>query len=134
MSPNENGVTLRPANAPDAPQPSGGYAQCVEVSGAQRMAFVSGQIPVGTDGRVPDAFEAQARLAWSNVVTQLAAVDMGVENIVKHTTFLARRDDRAVNSQVRQEVLGDHPAALTVMIAGIFDEAWLIEIEAVAVA
>ena len=31
-------------------------------------------------------------------------------------------------------MLGSHQPALTVIITGIFDEAWLLEIEAVAVA
>jgi hypothetical protein len=33
---------------------------------------------------------------------------------------------------VRQEFLGAHSPALTVIITGIFDEKWLLEIEAVA--
>ena len=36
------------------------------------------------------------------------------------------------NRQARQEALGDHAPALTVIIAGIFDEAWLLEIKAIA--
>jgi hypothetical protein len=39
-----------------------------------------------------------------------------------------------VNRKVRQEILGDLSPALTVVIAEIFDEAWLLEIEAVAAA
>jgi 2-iminobutanoate/2-iminopropanoate deaminase len=31
-------------------------------------------------------------------------------------------------------VLGDHSPALTIIITGIYDEAWLLEIEAIAVA
>jgi hypothetical protein len=38
------------------------------------------------------------------------------------------------NRAVRQEVMGERAPALTVIITGIFDEAWLIEIEAVAAA
>lgn len=34
---------------------------------------------------------------------------------------------------VRQEVLGDRAPALTVVIATIYDEDWLLEIEAIAV-
>ena len=59
---------------------------------------------------------------------------MGLENIVKHTTFLANRKYRNENRQVRREVLGELRPALTVIITGIFDEAWLLEIEAVAAA
>ena len=57
---------------------------------------------------------------------------MGLENIVKHTTFLADRKYREENRQVRREVFGEMRPALTVVITGIFDEAWLLEIEAIA--
>ena len=39
-----------------------------------------------------------------------------------------------VNTTVRAEVLGTHRPALTVIQAGIWDSAWLIEIEAIAAA
>ncbi|WP_318011281.1 RidA family protein [Mesorhizobium sp. ES1-4] len=84
--------------------------------------------------RRPESFRDQALLAWRNVEAQLLAADMGLENIVKHTTFLSDRRYRQINSEVRREVLGDQEAALTVVIAGIYDESWLLEIEAIAVA
>jgi 2-iminobutanoate/2-iminopropanoate deaminase len=113
---------------------SGGYSQAFETEGATRILYISGQIPLEADGRVPEGFEAQARLAWKNIERQLVAAGMGLENIVKHTTFLASRDFRDMNRKVRQEVLGDLSPALTVVITEIFDESWLLEIEAVAAA
>ena len=127
-------MNKRSINSKDAPGASGGYAQAVETNGAQRVVYISGQIPVSTDGTVPEAFREQAILAWRNVEAQLRAADMGLKNIVKHTTFLSDRRYRQINSEVRQEVLGDHEAALTVIITGIYDEAWLLEIEVVAAA
>ena len=121
-------------NAPDGPVASGGYAQAVLVEGPARIVHVSGQIPVDRDGTVPDTFEAQARLAWKNVERQLAAAGMGLDNIVKHTTFLSSRKYRQTNSRVRQEILGDLTPALTVVISEIYDESWLLEIEAIAIA
>lgn len=50
------------------------------------------------------------------------------------TTFLGGRDIASVNSDVRREFLSDHRPALTVVIAEIFDPAWLLEIEAIAAA
>jgi 2-iminobutanoate/2-iminopropanoate deaminase len=126
-------MKLRSIDAPDAPKPAGGYAQAVEVSGATRTLYVSGQIPVDADGNCPAGFAEQARLAWRNVLAQLAAADMGVENLVKVTIFLSDRRYALENRQVRQEMLGSRRPALTVIITGIFDEAWLLEIEAVAV-
>ncbi|MEM7123219.1 MAG: RidA family protein [Pseudomonadota bacterium] len=124
----------RSINAPDAPGAAGGYAQAREVSGERRTLYISGQIPVRADGTTPDDFVEQARVAWTNVEAQLRAAGMSLENIVKHTTFLADRRYRDDNRTVRNEVLGDLDPALTVIITGIFDEAWLLEIEAVAVA
>jgi enamine deaminase RidA (YjgF/YER057c/UK114 family) len=129
-----NAMKTRSVNAPDGPAASGGYSQAVEVGGAGRILYISGQIPVERDGEIPEGFEAQARLAWKNVERQLAAAGMRLENVLKHTTFLASRDFRDANRKVRQEVLGDLSPALTVVIAEIFDEAWLLEIEAVAAA
>ena len=59
---------------------------------------------------------------------------MSVANLVKVTTFLASREHAILNREVRQEVLGVHAPALTVIITGIFDESWLLEIEAIAAA
>jgi 2-iminobutanoate/2-iminopropanoate deaminase len=127
-------MRTRSVNANDRPAASGGYSQAFEVGGAARTLYIGGQIPVERDGSVPEGFEAQARLAWKNIERQLLAAGMGLENIVKHTTFLANRDFRDANRKVRREVLGDLSPALTVVIAHIFDEAWLLEIEAVAAA
>lgn len=125
-------MPLEPDNAADAPQPSGGYAQAVRVSDFEKLVFVSGQIPVGADGAVPEAFGDQCRLVWRNVEAQLRAAGLGLADIVKVTTFLADRAYAAENSAIRQEVLAGLTPALTIIIAGIYDPAWLLEIEVVA--
>ena len=127
-------VEKRALNAPDAVQPTGNYPQAVEVSGAQRLLFISGQIPVRADGEVPKEFKEQARLAWANVEAQLRAAGMSLDNLVKVTIFLSERAYSTENREVRRAVLGDRAVALTVIITGIFDAAWLLEIEAIAAA
>ena len=129
-----NAVRVRPIRAADAPTPVGGYSQAVEVRYAVRILYISGQIPELADGRVPETFEAQARLVWQHVLAQLAAAQMSTANLVKVTTFLSSREHADANGAVRREVLGDHAPALTVIIAGIYDPRWLLEIEAIAVA
>ena len=124
----------RAINAPDAPQPAGGYAQAVEITGATRLLFISGQIPVAGDGSLPAGFGAQCRMAWANIEAQLRAAGMDRSHLVKVTTFLSDRAHAVENRQIRNEVLGSHTPALTVIITGIFDSAWLVEIEAVAAA
>jgi 2-iminobutanoate/2-iminopropanoate deaminase len=121
-------------NSPSAPPPAGGYSQATQVVGAQRLLFISGQIPESVTGEVPTDFRAQARLAWRNVVAQLEAGNMSVSNLVKVTVYLSSREFALINREIRQQVLGSHSPALTVIVAGIFDEKWLLEIEAVAAA
>lgn len=125
-------MQIRCINAETALVPTTGYSQALEVAGHTRMLFVSGQIPVGADGSVPEGFEAQCRLAWKNVEAQLEAGGMTLDNLVMHRTYLADRRYTLLNRAVRNEVLGGRETALTVVIAGIFDEAWLLEVEAVA--
>jgi enamine deaminase RidA (YjgF/YER057c/UK114 family) len=127
-------MQTRKINAADAAEAVGGYSQAVEIKDADRVLFISGQIPVRPDGTTPESFLEQARVAWANVEAQLKAADMTLENIVKHTTFLADRKYGEENRQVRREVFGELRPALTVVITGIFDEAWLLEIEAIAAA
>ncbi len=127
-------MNLRPINAPDAPQSQGGYAQALEVTGASRLLFISGQIPATVDGVVPADFEAQARLCWKNIEAQLAAAGMTLDNLVKATIFLSDRKFAMPNRVVRNEVLAGRRIALTVIICTIFDEKWLLEIEATAAA
>lgn len=127
-------MRTRKINAPDSYDLKSKYSQAVEVTDAKRTVYISGQIPVAPDGTVPEGFRDQARQAWANLETQLCAANMGLDNIVKHTTFLGDRAYRAENSRVRKEVLGEREPALTVIVCDIFDESWLLEIEAIAVA
>ena len=121
-------------NASDAPQPLASYSQAVEVSGYKRLLFVSGQIGMSQEGQIPTDFPSQCRLAWRNIIAQLRAADMSAGNLVKVTTFLADRQYGFVNREIRQEFLGNHRPAATVVVAGLFDEKWLIEVEAIAAA
>lgn len=127
-------MRIRPINAGLAPAAAGGYAQAIAVTDGRRLLFISGQIPEAVDGTLPEGFEAQARLVRAHVARQLAAAGMTLDDLVKVTTFLASRNDREANSRIRRDILGDRTPALTVIITGIYDEAWLLEIEAIAVA
>lgn len=123
---------LDPAVLPEA---TGTYTHGTLVTGARRTVYVSGQVPwADDDGRVPPEFEDQCRLTWRNVLAVLAEAGMGVEHLAKVTTYLADRRHREANSRIRQEVLGEHTPALTIIICDIYSEDWLLEIEAIAVA
>ncbi|MEO3746490.1 RidA family protein [Plantactinospora sp. B5E13] len=108
------------------------YVPAIQISTPGRLVFVSGQVPERADGYVPADFASQCRLAWENVLTTLRSADMDAHNLVKVTTFLSDRRYREENSRIRDEFLKDHQVALTIIITGIYDRRWLLEIEAVA--
>jgi len=119
-------------NSKNAPAANNGYSQAILAEQGKRVLYISGQIPVTRDGNLPDTFSGQAEIAWQNVVAQLHAADMDVGDLVKVTIFLSNRKYSLENSDARQNALGSCAPALTVIITGIFDEQWLLEIEAIA--
>ena len=102
--------------------------------GAERLLFISGQIPERPDGTVPDTFDAQCEEVWRNIGRVLAAAGLSYDHLVKVTTFLTDRRHAERNSEIRRAVLGAHRPALTVIVAETLDSPWLLEIEAIAAA
>lgn len=113
--------------------PGNAFAQACEVSGFKRLLFISGQVPQEGD-HIPPDYEGQYRLAWKNVAAQLEAAGMGLDNLVKVTIFLSDRSLIAKSRGLRHSILGDRTPAITIVLTGIYDERWLLEIEAIAAA
>lgn len=127
-------ATIRPLTGDGSPPVEGSYPGAVEVVGPTRWLHLSGQIPVGPDGALAPDFTGQCEQVWANVETQLAAAGMTLDNLVKVTTFLSDRGYALENREVRLRRLAGRQPALTVIVTGLFDAAWLVEIEAVAAA
>lgn len=109
------------------------YAHGVEVPSSARTIHVSGQVGVGNDGRLADGgFEAQCRQAIANVEAVLVSSGMTLNDLVKITVFLTRRDDLPLLRDVRAHHLAVAPAVTVIILAGLHDPDWLVEIEAVA--
>jgi enamine deaminase RidA (YjgF/YER057c/UK114 family) len=106
----------------------------VEVTGASRLLYVSGQIPVSAESRVPEGFADQARLVWAKLFAQLEAAWMELENLVKVTVFLSDRRPIADYRATRDAMLCGRRIGVTCIVCNSFDPAWLLEIEAVAAA
>ncbi|MBR0959691.1 RidA family protein [Bradyrhizobium japonicum] len=112
--------------------PAGGYCMGLELKQHRRLLFISGQVPQKSDGTVPDGFEAQCEQAWRNVREVLGAAGLGVEHLVKVTTFLTDHSQVVTNRAIRRAMLGEHQPALTVVVVETVDSKWLLEIEAIA--
>lgn len=109
------------------------YSHAIEVTSPARVVFGAGQTGVDGGGRTGEGIEEQARLTWENVKAVLAEAGMGIENIVQLNMILVDREDRIGAMQVRDEYLGDHrPASTLMFISGLARPEWLIEIDYIA--
>lgn len=127
-------MNIDPLDPADLPESGPAYTHGTVVGGAQRLVFVSGQPPWAVGAPVPDGFDAQCRLAWRNVERVLAEAGLTLRHLAKVTVYLSDRQYRQANSRIREEVLGGHRPAVTIIITDIYSEEWLLEIEAIAVA
>ncbi|MCL6741898.1 RidA family protein [Sphingomonas sp. RB56-2] len=111
------------------------YAHGVEVPPAARTIHVSGQVGVGSDGRLAEGgFQAQCLQAIANIEAVLNSARMTLDNVVKVTVFLTQREDLSLLRDVRANHLAVAPAVTVIIVAGLHDPDWLVEIEAVAAA
>jgi enamine deaminase RidA (YjgF/YER057c/UK114 family) len=124
----------RDINDADAPAPAGQYSQTVEVTRASRTLHIRGQVGIAADGSIPEDAEAQSALAWQNLQTQLRAAGMDIENPVKTTTIVPNTADIASLRADRTAVTGAHRPASTLIIGGLANPAWKVEVEGIAVA
>ena len=113
---------------------SASYSAAVEVAAPKRWLFVSGQVGRDADRNIPDGIEAQAEIAWRNLVAILTEGGMTVDDIAETTLYLVRREDSAGYDRVRAEWIGDRrPASTKIYVSGLSDPRMLCEIQAVAV-
>jgi enamine deaminase RidA (YjgF/YER057c/UK114 family) len=97
--------------------------------------FVSGTAPVMPDGAEPpaDAY-GQARRCLEIIVAALAEAGAGPDDVVRTRMFLVRAEDWEEVARAHADVFGEvRPAATAVVVAGLLDPRWLVEIEADAV-
>ena len=120
---------------PQAVKAPTGYTHAIQVTGDYRRLIISGQVGMALDGSVPTSGEGQIAQALANLRAVLTANGMAIENIVKTTAFLTDRGLLGAYRQARGAVFGDQaPASTLLFVAGLADPAWVVEIEAEAIA
>ena len=113
--------------------PGGRYSHGVEVPPNARWLYVSGQVGVAPDGKVPVGIGPQVENCWRNILAILADAGMGLGDVVKVTVLLIRDSDIAAYREARDRVIGDaRPASTLMVISRLASPDYLVEIEAVA--
>jgi enamine deaminase RidA (YjgF/YER057c/UK114 family) len=94
---------------------------------------VSGQVPRDPDGGAPESAVEQVELALANLRGVLEAAGMTLEDVVFLRTFATDREILRTWVDLRRDSFGAaRPAGTSVLVSGLADERWRIEIEAVA--
>lgn len=124
---------LLPHNPPTIAPPAAQYVHGMEVRPNARWLFISGQVGVHPDGTVGKDAREQAEIIWSNLGAILDRAGMSVGDIVKLTTFAVAREHLPALREVRERVLNGHkPASTLLLVAGLGQPQWLVEVEAYA--
>ena len=112
-------------------EPEIGFSRAVRIGD---RVLVSGTAPIWPDGNVdPDPAE-QARRCLEIILAALAEAGAGPQDVVRTRAYLT---DAAIADPVGKahgEVFGAvRPASTMVVVAGLLDERWKVEMEAEAV-
>jgi enamine deaminase RidA (YjgF/YER057c/UK114 family) len=112
-------------------EPTFGYARAV-VDGDR--VFVSGTAPITSDGAPPPDAYGQARRCLEIILEALKEAGAGPGDVVRTRVFLVDRADFDEVARAHGEVFADiRPASTAVIVAGLLDPRWRVEIEADAV-
>ncbi|MGG5259495.1 RidA family protein [Phycicoccus avicenniae] len=108
-----------------------GFARAVRVG--QHIA-VSGTAPIGENGAVSPDPGAQARRCWEIALGALAELGGRPEDVIRTRHFVTDLDVVDAVSAVHGEIFGEiRPASTMVLVAGLLDARWRVEVEVDAV-
>jgi len=113
------------------------FEQSVGFSRAVRVddrVLVSGTAPIWPDGSCEPDVKAQAARCIEIIGDSLTRLGSDLRDVVRTRMFLVDASDAAAVSQAHAEAFGEtRPAATMVILAGLLDPRWRVEIEAEAV-
>jgi len=108
-----------------------GYCRAVRIGD---RVLVSGTAPVFEDGSCPGDVGEQATRCVEIILAALAELGAGPADVVRTRVYLTSAADAEAVGVVHSRFLGDaRPAATMVVVAGLLDPRWKVEIEAEAV-
>lgn len=112
----------------DAPAPASAYAPAMATPSGMRWLSVSGQVGVTPDGVLPDTIEGEIEQSWRNVIALLKAGDMGVTDIVDVLAIVTDHEGVAAYRAIRDKMLGGHVCGSTMLVCGLANPDWKVEI------
>lgn len=113
-----------------------GFSQAVVVQGGRRVVL-SGQVGVDAEeNTVGTDLSTQIEVAINNIEAILAEVDANLSHVVILRIYIvdtAKHDQRSITEALLQRFPVNPPATSWVVVSGLAEPQWLIELEAEAV-
>ena len=112
-------------------EPTIGFSRAVRLDD---HVWVAGTAPVWPDGSVDPDPLVQARRCWEIVGTALAEAGGSLADVVRTRMYICSPQIGEAVGRAHGELFGDvRPAATMVVVAGLLDPRWVVEVEAEAV-
>ncbi len=123
-------MPLQRINPPTLSQPRG-FTHVVK-SGSH--VWIAGQTGRQLDGKVGADITSQAEQTYKNLGEALKAAGCSYKDVTKVTVFMTHREDIEAARAVRAKYFGNTtPASTLVLVSGLADPVYRIEVEATAV-
>ena len=104
-----------------------GFSRAVRVGST---VAVSGTAPVWPDGTVDPDPAVQARRCWEICLAALTELGGSVADVVRTRQYVVSAADGDAIGEVHGEVFGEvRPASTMVVVAGLLDPRWKVEVE-----
>ena len=114
--------------------PAKDYAHGILLTGFDKLLFIAGTMGLTPDHKAPATVEEQLALVWDNLRRILAEADMGVDSIVRLTSYMRDSSYAEANRDARLSALGGRRIPTTAIVVETLEPDWLIEIEVIAAA
>ncbi len=118
-------------NPQEVHDPVGSYSHQIEIRGNERLLVISGQVGMRADGTVPEDPLEQIDIAFENILRNLRAAGMDVEDLIKITYYLVGEIDTAKRREViLSKLQGHRPCSTLLYVAGLASPVYKVEIDA----
>ena len=133
-------MTKKPLAPSTVAPPGGSYTHAIAVDQPGQLLFIAGQVPVDRDGQLVGKGDvaAQAKQVYANIANLVQAAGGTMADVVQFRAYLISRDLFPALVAARNEVFAEafpdknYPTSTLVIVTGLANPDWLVEVEAVA--
>lgn len=121
--------------------PPGKYSHAAKVEEGRALLVVAGQVALDTDGELVGEGDvrAQTRQVFRNMEAVLAGAGASFADVIEFTYYVVGREHTAGFIEARTSIFdaaypdGRYPPATLLVVAGLANERFLVEVSALAV-